>query len=128
MTLNNSRETTEKWTKEMRLMVALKAALWTNGNEDAFLQRAAQQHREEIPLRHECCFECNTETDERFADYEIPDGRHVIVSGVPTMICPSCGHKEWDINVLAALEQIAETLPPNTRLTLNDLLNTGLIN
>ncbi|MCL6444201.1 MAG: YgiT-type zinc finger protein [Alicyclobacillus sp.] len=103
-------------------MVSLKAALWTNGDEEELLKRAAKAYQEDIPLADECCFECNTETKEVLADYEIPDGRHVVFEGVPTMICPNCGNREWDLNVLAALEQIAETLPANTRMKLTDVL------
>ena len=106
----------------MRNMVSLKAALWSNGNENKFLQLAVRAYREEIPLADECCFECTTNSKEVLADYEIPDGRHVIFEGVPTMICPNCGNQEWDLNVLAALERIAEELPANTRMRLTDVL------
>ena len=122
MNIKADRNITENWTKEMRNMVSLKAALWSNGNEDKFLQLAVRSYREEIPLADECCFECTTNSKEVLADYEIPDDRHVVFEGVPTMICPNCGNQEWDLNVLAALERIAEGLPANTRMKLTDVL------
>lgn len=122
MTTKEDRKITKKWNKEMQNMVSLKAALWTNGNEEKFLQQATRAYQEEISLADECCFECSSNSKEIFADYEIPDGRHVVFEGVPTMICPNCGNQEWDLNVLAALERIAEELPTNTRMKLLDVL------
>lgn len=109
--------------ERLQIMLALKAALYTKGIEEKLIERAIRAYAEEIPLRHECCFECNTETNEILSDYHIPGGRHVIIEDVPTMICPKCGNQEWDINVLAALDQIAEGLPDHSKTKLLDLLN-----
>ena len=104
-------------------MVALKAALWTNGNEEQLIQRAIRTYQENMILRDECCFECNTVVKEVLADYETKDGKHVVFEHVPTMICPNCGNQEWDLNVLAALEAIAQDLPDGTHMTLSDALH-----
>ncbi|MHB1681482.1 MAG: hypothetical protein ACYCYO_01460 [Bacilli bacterium] len=112
---------TQNWTEEMRHMVALKAALWTNGNEQKLLDKALREYREDIPLMKQVyCAKCGQEAKEILADFETASG--VTIAHVPTIVCDHCGNKAWRLFVIAELERMAEHMEPGAVTTLECML------
>ena len=102
-------------------MLAMKSALWTNGNAEQFLMKATQAYMEDIPLKEEYCIQCVIHTTEVFSEYEVTE-QNVVFTSVPTMICPQCGNREWDLNLVSELERLAQALPSGTRMSLKEAL------
>ncbi|MCF8568019.1 hypothetical protein LLE49_25165 [Alicyclobacillus tolerans] len=111
----------EKWSKESLQMLFMKSALWANGNAEQFLMKATQAYMEDISLKEEYCIQCVIHTTEVFAEYEVTE-QNVVFTSVPTMICPQCGNREWDLHLVSELERLAQALPSGTRMSLKEAL------
>jgi len=114
--------TFEYFPKGMYHMMALKAALSTNGDMVEFMAKAVHAYHVSIPLQEEYCLQCGTTNMEVLDNYEVPGDRQVVFEHVPTMICTKCKNQEWDLNVIAALDRISQSLPEGTRMSLEQAM------
>ena len=108
--------------EEMKTMVALKAALWTDGDQAKLIEQAVRSYRNVISVADVAyCGECSNKTRETLAEYRSVND--VVFTGVPTVVCSQCGTKTWDLQLLAALDRIAEKLQAGSTITLEQALS-----
>jgi uncharacterized protein with PIN domain len=106
-----------------KIKLALKAALWTNGNERKLLEKAVCAYAEETYRLPEemVCSGCSRTLPVKPADFKVPE-RNVTFRDVPMAYCEQCNTQTGSLFLMAALEQLAEEFEPGTVMTLTEAL------
>lgn len=85
-------------------MTELKAAVYHRGNVSALLRDAVQAYQGPLPTLR--CFHCHAPL--AYAFDGTVEWETVTITGVPSMTCPQCGDRSYDMAVLEALETAVE--------------------
>ena len=106
-------------------MIALKAALYTGGNEIELLLQALRAYH---PILHfetgeTTCPYCDQVAEKGTLDFTTTN--NVTVKGVPGTQClnPECGRASFDLQVVGEIERSAMGYEEGTLLTLDQLLS-----
>ncbi|MCL6441869.1 MAG: hypothetical protein K6T83_00140 [Alicyclobacillus sp.] len=106
-----------------QVLLALKAALWTNGNERKLLERAVFAYTEETYRLPESmvCSECGRTLPVQPTDFAVPE-HGVTFRYVPLAYCEQCNTQIGSLYLMSALERLAEQLDPGTVMMLEEVL------
>lgn len=112
----------------MRRMLALKAALWTNGNEQKLVERAIGAYAEQTNQLPESvtCSGCHRTLPVKPTTFTVSASK-VTFHDVPLAYCDTCNTQTGSLFLMGALEEIAEQLEPGTVVSLTDLLSSDKI-
>lgn len=113
----------KRFSREMNQILALKAALYTNGNEFELLERALAAYHPEMSLGDSStiCPVCGSSAERTLLDFITTNG--VTVKEVPGIQClDDCKKASFDLNIIAEVERMAMDFEEVT-LTLSQLLN-----
>ena len=106
-------------------MLALKAALWTNGNEQKLVERAIGAYVEQTNQLPETatCSGCHRTLPVKPTTFTAGQSK-VTFLDVPLASCEECNTQTGSLFLMAALEEIAEQMEPGTVVSLTDLLSS----
>lgn len=104
-------------------MLALKAALYTKGNEEMLIERAIEAYIEDKPNVSEVvtCGNCCKDYPVAPREMVIPE-RNIRFQDVPLGYCPDCKIQIGSLFLFAALERLAKQLPDGTTMSLSEAL------
>ena len=109
--------------ERMRTMLALKAALWSNGNESDLITKALDAYHEDSNGLPETavCQGCSRTIPVVPTEFRVPE-RNVVFTDVPLAHCEPCKTQTGSLFLMAALEDLAEQVEPGTTMTLAQAL------
>ena len=107
----------------MRHILAIKAALWTNGNENDLVVKALRAYHEDSYRLPDTavCQGCSRTIPVVPTECRVP-GRNVTFTDVPLAYCEPCEMQTGSLFLWAALEGLAEQVEPGTTMTLAQAL------
>lgn len=109
--------------ERIKAMLRLKAAVWTNGNEQLLLERAVisyQQSGYSLP-QNVACSQCGQTIPVSGTDYPVPE-RNVVIHNAPFGYCEHCHTLTGSLFLMAALDAYAEQMEPSSSITLEEAL------
>ena len=107
----------------MRHVLTLKAALWTNGNENDLVVKALRAYHEDSNRLPDTavCQGCSRTIPVVPTEFRVPE-RNVTFTDVPLAYCEPCETQTGSLFLMAALEDLAEQVEPGTTMTIAQAL------
>ena len=107
----------------MKHILAIKAALWTNGNENDLVVKALRVYHEESNRLPDTavCQGCSRTIPVVPTEFRVPV-RNVTFTDVPLAYCEPCEMQTGSLFLMAALEDLAEQVEPGTTMTIAQAL------
>ena len=98
------KDMTKHWPKELKTAMQIKAALFTNGDEEKLLQLAIEAYKPTWETKSGVCTECHEEVPVSLIDFQ---ENGVTIHHVPACVCRKCGNTTMNFFLAGTLSEIA---------------------